>query len=285
MTRQDAAEDRDRGRRRRRPRSRHARAAAPPGVRALATGPAARPIGRRRIAGARSGPGRPVAIAGGAGSPGVALAGSARSPARRSRPVQPVAIVSRSLAARAAAHARLAIVSHPSLGLPPRDLTAGFPDAAARIRASAPRLAARALRDRHRRATRRSASATTSPACASSCATPSSSPSGSRCRSPRTTRARPREYADWTVAGLPPPARPDGRPRSRCARASARRCRGVLAPGRARAADAALDAAIEVYRWHRRLAGDARKRNRLLAVPLQGRLSVTIKWVKVRIRS
>ena len=32
-------------------------------------------------------------------------------------------------------HARLPIVSHPSLGLPPLDLTAGFPDAAARMRA------------------------------------------------------------------------------------------------------------------------------------------------------
>ncbi len=30
---------------------------------------------------------------------------------------------------------------------------------------------------------------------------------------------------------------------------------------------------IGVFRWHRRIAGDARKRNRLLAVPLQGRLS------------
>jgi hypothetical protein len=36
-------------------------------------------------------------------------------------------------------------VSHPSLGLPPRDLTAGAPAAAARVRDAAPRLAARAL--------------------------------------------------------------------------------------------------------------------------------------------
>jgi hypothetical protein len=36
-------------------------------------------------------------------------------------------------------------VSHPSLGLSPRDLTRGFPDGAARIRQSKSRLAARAL--------------------------------------------------------------------------------------------------------------------------------------------
>jgi hypothetical protein len=36
-------------------------------------------------------------------------------------------------------------VSHPSLGLPPRSLTAGHPDAAARLRASRPALAVRSL--------------------------------------------------------------------------------------------------------------------------------------------
>ena len=35
-------------------------------------------------------------------------------------------------------------------------------------------------------------------------------------------------------------------------------------------ADATLDAAIEVYRWHRRLAGDARKRNALLQLLYKG---------------
>src|SRR5204863_1342644 len=37
------------------------------------------------------------------------------------------------------------LVSHPSLGLPPRSTTAGYPDAAARIRAAKERVAARAL--------------------------------------------------------------------------------------------------------------------------------------------
>ena len=36
------------------------------------------------------------------------------------------------------------------------------------------------------------------------------------------------------------------------------------------AASAALDAAIEVYRWHRRLAGDARKKNAFLQFLYKG---------------
>ena len=35
-------------------------------------------------------------------------------------------------------------------------------------------------------------------------------------------------------------------------------------------ADATLDAAIKVFRWHRRLAGDARKRNALLQLLYKG---------------
>ena len=46
--------------------------------------------------------------------------------------------------------------------------------------------------------------------------------------------------------------------------------RSVLGPDEQPAADAALDAAIEVFRWHRRLAGDARKRNRLLQLIYKG---------------
>ena len=41
--------------------------------------------------------------------------------------------------------ATLPLVSHPSLGRPPLDLTAGFPDAADRLRTSRGRIAARAL--------------------------------------------------------------------------------------------------------------------------------------------
>ncbi len=42
-------------------------------------------------------------------------------------------------------HARLAAVSHPSLGLPPLDETAGHPAEAASLRTAAERVAARAL--------------------------------------------------------------------------------------------------------------------------------------------
>ena len=38
----------------------------------------------------------------------------------------------------------------------------------------------------------------------------------------------------------------------------------VLAPGELPRPSEALDAAIATYKWHRRLAGDARKRNALL---------------------
>ena len=47
----------------------------------------------------------------------------------------------------------------------------------------------------------------------------------------------------------------------------------VLAPGELPLAGEALDAAIEAYRWHRRIAGDARKQERPPPAPLQGRLS------------
>jgi hypothetical protein len=44
----------------------------------------------------------------------------------------------------------------------------------------------------------------------------------------------------------------------------------VLGPDELTAATQAIDAAIEVFRWHRRLAGDARKRNRLLQAIYKG---------------
>ena len=39
---------------------------------------------------------------------------------------------------------------------------------------------------------------------------------------------------------------------------------------RAVPADAAIDEAIKVFRWYRRLAGDARKRNPILAALYKG---------------
>jgi hypothetical protein len=45
---------------------------------------------------------------------------------------------------------------------------------------------------------------------------------------------------------------------------------GVLAPGEIGAASAALDAAMAAYRWHRRIAGDARKKNAFLQFLYKG---------------
>lgn len=44
----------------------------------------------------------------------------------------------------------------------------------------------------------------------------------------------------------------------------------VVEPGSLPVIDAAIDAAIKVFRWHRRLAGDARKRNTLLSFIYKG---------------
>jgi len=46
--------------------------------------------------------------------------------------------------------------------------------------------------------------------------------------------------------------------------------RGVLSESETVPADAAIDEAIKVFRWYRRLAGDARKRNPILAALYKG---------------
>jgi hypothetical protein len=45
---------------------------------------------------------------------------------------------------------------------------------------------------------------------------------------------------------------------------------GTISPDANTAANAALDAAIKVFKWHRRLAGDGRKRNAFLAFIYKG---------------
>ncbi len=153
------------------------------------------------------------------------------------------------------------LVSHPSLGLPPVDLTAGSPAAAERIRASAPRLAARALLvaidadptirerfdDAGQRHLLRDAELLAERVALAVAIGDTLSAS---------------EYADMTA--------PVYRRRQVSMDDLVRLCDGlraalpsVLAPGELPAADAALDAMVTVYRWHRRLAGDARKRNAL----------------------
>jgi hypothetical protein len=159
-------------------------------------------------------------------------------------------------------------VSHPSLGLPPLDLTAGFPDAASRIQAGRDRLAARALsvamdadptvRDRYDETGQRQLlrDATLLAERIALCVAAAN---------PRPAR----EYAEWTA--------PLYRRRRVPMDDLVGLCEGlraalpsVLSPAELNAASTALDEAIEVYRWHRRLAGDARKKNAFLQFLYKG---------------
>ena len=159
-------------------------------------------------------------------------------------------------------------MSHPSLGLPPLDLTAGYPDAAVRLRANVDRLAARALavamdgdptiRDRYdetgqRQLLRDAALLAERIALCVAAADP-----------------RPaHDYAEWTA--------PVYRRRKVPMDDLVALCEGLraalpslLAPAELAAASDALDQAIEAYRWHRRLAGDARKKNAFLQFLYKG---------------
>ncbi len=159
-------------------------------------------------------------------------------------------------------------MSHPSLGLPPSDPTAGLPDAAARIRTNEPRLAARALRvamdadasmerrydETGLRQLLRDAELLAERVAVS-------------IETDRPDLAR--EYAEWTA--------PVYRRRGVSMDDVVALCEGlreafpsVLAPGELPAAGAALDAAIKAYRWHRRIAGDARHKNAFLQFLYKG---------------
>ena len=159
-------------------------------------------------------------------------------------------------------------MSHPSLGRPPADPTAGFPVAARRIQVGAPSLAARALevaldrdatlRERNDEIGLRQRlrdAELLAERIALSVATDDPSPS--------------REYADWTA----PVYRRKRVPLDdvinlleglRVALPS------VLGPEERASTDRAIEAAIAQYRWHRRIAGDARKRNRFLQFIYKG---------------
>lgn len=159
-------------------------------------------------------------------------------------------------------------MSHPSLGLPPIDLTKGDQGAADRINANRARLAARALRvamDADPTIERRYDEA------------------GQRqllrdaeLLAERIALAvgadRPdlaREYAESTAVVY--------RRRRTPMDDLVRLCEGlraafqtVLTPDEQPAAGEALDAAIKAYKWHRRLAGDARKKNAFLQFLYKG---------------
>jgi hypothetical protein len=159
-------------------------------------------------------------------------------------------------------------VSHPSLGLPPRNETAGYPAAAERLRAATSRLGARALeiavereptmRDRYDELGLRHLLRDTEifiDRIALSIASNDPGPVRDFVDQvvPLYRRRRvPMDDLQLVFEGL----------RSAIA--------AFLVGPEAETMHAAIDAGIAQMRWNRRLAGDARKRNRLLAAIYKG---------------
>jgi hypothetical protein len=159
-------------------------------------------------------------------------------------------------------------VSHPSLGLPPVDRTAGLPPAAARVDANRERLAARALeialdrdptiRDRYdelglRRLVRDAVAFIDPIVDAMAVADPEPA----------------RSYAE----AVPPVYRRRMVPMDdliNLCDSIRTAIAGLLPIGEMAIVDAAVDAMTERLRWHGRIAGDARKRNRILAAIYKG---------------
>jgi len=159
-------------------------------------------------------------------------------------------------------------VSHPSLGLPPRDSTAGFPDDAASLGRNRERLAVRAFetaldadptfRERFDEiGLRRLLRDTGTILDLVGAAIASNDPGIVR---------------SWAEAAVTPFRRrrvpmDDLITISNAIRAVVD---SAITPAALKSADAALDAGIEVFRWHRRIAGDARRRNKLLTFLYKG---------------
>ena len=159
-------------------------------------------------------------------------------------------------------------MSHPSLGRPPRDLTVGSPTAARHIRASIATLAARALESAVDRdptlktrydevglRERLHDAELLADRVALSVAAGDPEPA--------------KEYADWTT----PVYRRKQVPLDDLINLleGLRQAVPSVVDGQALAdAQAAIDDAIVQYRWHRRLAGDARKRNAFLQFIYKG---------------
>ena len=166
------------------------------------------------------------------------------------------------------AHGRLPIVSHPSLGLPPRDMSAGDPSAAAALRSGGARLRARAfaaaldldptMTERHDDLVRAALLADLEAFVDRLVVAVASGDPGTMAAFADlvAVRYRKRKIPMDDVVTLCEGLR----------RAAA----SAAEPNAEPAIDASIDAAIVVFRWHRRLAGDARKRNPLLAYIYKG---------------
>jgi hypothetical protein len=165
-------------------------------------------------------------------------------------------------------YGRLAVVPHPSLGAPPQDLTVGYPAGAERLRAARSRLGARALevamerdpslRARHGELGLRKLLRDTEPLIDRLATAVAAS-----------DRTAVSAWADWVA--------PLYRRRRVPMDDLVQLCEGlklavpaVLSPEERQMAIEALDEAIRVIRWNRRIAGDARKRNRILAAIYKG---------------
>jgi hypothetical protein len=159
-------------------------------------------------------------------------------------------------------------VSHPSLGLPPPDRPTAWSDIARQIRDNGTLLAARALavamerdptlRERYDEVGLRERlhdAEVLAERIAAAVAEDDPHVAGN--------------YADWTSPVYRRKRVPLDDLINLCEGLRAA-IAGALAPPVADAADLAIDAAIAQYRWHRRIAGDARKRNRLLQLIYKG---------------
>ena len=159
-------------------------------------------------------------------------------------------------------------MSHPSLGLPPRSLQAGYPVAAARLRTERARLAVRALEvaaaedatlltryDEHGlRNLLRDAEVLVDRLAL--CVAGDDVHWLKEFADHSATVLRRRDVPMDDIVGI-----------CEGLRAGAR---GVLAEDEMAAADRALDEAVRIYHWYRRLSGDARKKNPILDALYKG---------------
>jgi hypothetical protein len=159
-------------------------------------------------------------------------------------------------------------VSHPSLGLPPRDRPTAWSDIARQIRDNGPQLAARALtvaidrdptlRDRYDEIGLRERlhdAQVLADRIAAAVAEDDPGVAG--------------EYADWTSPVYRRKRVPLDDLINLCESLRAA-LPAVISPEESVESDRAIDEAIAQYRWHRRLAGDARKRNAFLQFIYKG---------------
>ena len=157
---------------------------------------------------------------------------------------------------------------HPSLGAAPQDLTAGFPAAAERLRAARSRLGARALEvaleqdpsiaTRHGELGLRKLLRDTEPLIDRLAIAVAAS-----------DRTAVAAWADW-VAPLYRRRRVPMDDLIHVCEGLRQAVLAVLAPDERVVAIDALEEAIRVLRWNRRIAGDARKRNRILNAIYKG---------------